>query len=721
MTATEYAAWFCRPCRILLSGALLLVPLCGALATEVVSKPKHLWSGTGQVFDARLSTVGEDAGIHLAVAGEGQLRYIHLSPDGDEVFDESYVGPLDGEVGIEVVDVALNLRDTNDGLAADVVVVAAGEDGKFTVYRGGFQVTERTWLPLESFYTVNSAIVEADLLQFDSQPELLMLTVDEKEKAEARLFLLSDPPTPVAKIYLATSHLRNPQYVALEPKPDRALAWGGYADPETLGLFVSKDAGESWKSSHGNVASGCSGEQGRPALAVADGLTHMSFGCSKDADREQGPTIRLLLDIMGPDPSERVVAPMDELREEQERVAVSALLAADDLLALLYCAPPNGTVRIAAGLVHEESWPTPHLELPAHCGDGALAQPRLFLDEDLLYIVSGDTEELRLDSVAVDLSHQCVPQCEDVECGPDGCGGVCHECDEDSVCDDSSHCICETEDIVGCLGKSPAVIEGCTQKVKVYPACSAEDEVMAADGYCSGGECHYRDEYWGQASPCAVDADCPASLPCIVPVCLANSCVSVFQGQCCQSDADCLTLSDCISGACTEGVCEYTGSQGCCISDNDCQDGNVCTPASCAAGTCDLSGYAPVQRWCIGDLPHDVDKCGAVHALPGECQPGDYGYAPALALCYGRVCGPPVEGEGSCGTCPEGYSCAANGEECTAKYHGTCRVGTAGASRAGDRGVLLLLLLLGAFIVPVFGARLAKRKLGKHTTCWGSQ
>jgi hypothetical protein len=95
------------------------------------------------------------------------------------------------------------------------------------------------------------------------------------------------------------------------------------------------------------------------------------------------------------------------------------------------------------------------------------------------------------------------------------------------------------------------------------------------------------------------------------------------------------------------------------------------------------------------------------------------GFSPVL--CYGRICGPPVEGEGSCGTCPEGYSCADNGERCTAKYHGNCRVGAGESSGGSDYGVWFLLLLLGAFIFPIFGVRLAKRKSVQFTTFWGSR
>ena len=205
---------------------------------------------------------------------------------------------------------------------------------------------------------------------------------------------------------------------------------------------------------------------------------------------------------------------------------------------------------------------------------------------------------------AADPACPCTPDCAGKECGDDGCGGSCGECDDgcgQAVCELGeclSLCLCNCEDKEcgedGCGGT-------CGECAKGYD-CS--DGVCTCTPSCGGKECG-DDGCGGICGDCAQYTTCQAGL--------------------CEPEpggpfSPCENNSDCGSGWCVEtdegDMCTML-----CI--EDCPNGWVCEPVS--AG------------------PDLVYMC-----LPATCQPG----------CEGKECGDDGCG-GSCGECAVGLSCNA--------------------------------------------------------------
>jgi hypothetical protein len=288
----------------------------------------------------------------------------------------------------------------------------------------------------------------------------------------------------------------------------------------------------------------------------------------------------------------------------------------------------------------------------------------------------------------------CIPQCQDKECGSDGCGLTCGKCDADEECNPLGQCHCVPQ----CKGKCAGADDSCGG------SCSDND----CQGCCEGVVCRdgNDDNYCGQSgSACAgctatgnecgsgscIGGQCvgqakPDGLRCQGGQCRAGSCCTgCWDGSACQtgtavgacgksgdecnpcsSTEDC-TLPICSAGtcsgahalageSCSTGVCDAIG-QCCagCFSGSKCELGdgdNACgtkgdTCIDCAAanecqtGVCDKSSGK-----CLTESVPDGSLCTDGHCLAGQC-------------CTGCVDG---------NTCYPGtdiYQCGVNGDSCT--------------------------------------------------------
>ena len=253
----------------------------------------------------------------------------------------------------------------------------------------------------------------------------------------------------------------------------------------------------------------------------------------------------------------------------------------------------------------------------------------------------------------------CMPNCEGMECGGDGCGGSCGECEEpgtmcnDGVCGSGCQPHCEERECGddGCGGTCGDCPEGgqCHDGIcdrNCYPDC--EGKHCGGDG--CGGSC-------GECGPWECDAGNCVHEPECEPFCLSNDyeCGEGYPG-------------------CSCGDCEEIpgGSYSCehnqCICQPQC-DGRECGDDQCGGDCgqceegsfCDDSGNCHIDCnwWCQGK------ECG--HLDNGGCQCGDDGCGGAcgtechdnmcvFVACNGLECGDDGCG-GSCGECPEGKAC----------------------------------------------------------------
>ena len=157
----------------------------------------------------------------------------------------------------------------------------------------------------------------------------------------------------------------------------------------------------------------------------------------------------------------------------------------------------------------------------------------------------------------------CTPDCEDKECGDDGCGGSCGECGEDQVCGEDKLCLCAFETCeAGCCAEEEQCFDGA--------CCTAScDGLACGDDGCGGscGECGVG-TVCSEAGACVCefqtcgDACCPDGDLCFEEACCPPDCADVACGDdgCGGSCGECLgEWAQCEAGACVEPCPDLTG------------------------------------------------------------------------------------------------------------------------------------------------------------------
>lgn len=263
----------------------------------------------------------------------------------------------------------------------------------------------------------------------------------------------------------------------------------------------------------------------------------------------------------------------------------------------------------------------------------------------------------------------CIPDCDGLACGDDGCGGLCGICSASEACiqskcvplctdcEDNSQCpegfLCSS-DPLGVLKK-----RYCAPPCNENESCPTGMECPAGASYCVSSpalSCYENDIYAGNL--CGdiywINEDCPPDLPCsdssVSCACPEANCAGrecgtngCATGNCgvCQPGETCVDGQCCISN-CSGKVC---GEDGCgricglCLEGDSCSDsGQCCTPQGCGDQECGLDDFG-----C---------PCGSCGPL-GECINGQCACEPD---CDGKSCGSDGCG-GSCGCCMSPLDC----------------------------------------------------------------
>jgi formylglycine-generating enzyme required for sulfatase activity len=209
----------------------------------------------------------------------------------------------------------------------------------------------------------------------------------------------------------------------------------------------------------------------------------------------------------------------------------------------------------------------------------------------------------------------CTPDCDDLDCGDDGCGGSCGACDDGALCTDGQCVVCT-------------------------PDCAGRD--CGGDG-CGGscGECgdDAACSYWGQcevtcAGNCSCDVLCGSVTKCHVDNCLdandacfATDCVDIlFCLQECGQDEGCQAA--CIDAAPAEDLAVFE-EIGACLHTYCAPDVLKTCDTTCDGVDDDCDGvvdddYASVETTCGED---DCVAAGVTNCTDGEvmdtCAAGD--------------------------------------------------------------------------------------------------
>jgi len=256
----------------------------------------------------------------------------------------------------------------------------------------------------------------------------------------------------------------------------------------------------------------------------------------------------------------------------------------------------------------------------------------------------------------------CIPECDGLVCGGDGCGGTCGQCQEGWQCvnggTNCAECTCDGkacgDDGCGNSCGTCQTDEACHDGACIHLGCSP----LEGPG-CDGCGC--------EACVCEVD-----------PYCCETQWDDLCVAQCADPCGEpCPCLPDCAGKACGDDGCG--GSCGTCPAETACEEG-ACVPViPCDgvtyAGCCDEQ----VLKWCENDslktidctnnqAPNDVCgwkeaagfyDCGGSGADPGGTNPL---YCPGTCVpdCTAKECG--NDGcDGSCGVCDAGFDCSVDG------------------------------------------------------------
>jgi len=233
----------------------------------------------------------------------------------------------------------------------------------------------------------------------------------------------------------------------------------------------------------------------------------------------------------------------------------------------------------------------------------------------------------------------CVPSCEWVECGDDGCGGNCADCPEGQFCSWEGLCMeggggCEESPVPGCGG---CACETCVCNLDPFCCESSWDSLCVEECLYDCGGCGDAPETCGNGI-CAADD--------------GENCGT------CDKDCGCLGGEVCMFDTCCKPACagKECGDDGC---------GGTC-------GECDVGCSCSAEGQCLGEcgcIPNcALKECGdnGCGGTCGECEKGaqcnaDGTCEPICAPdCEGRECGNDGCG-GTCGDCPAGETCLPNG------------------------------------------------------------
>ncbi|NOZ01236.1 MAG: hypothetical protein GXP54_05025 [Deltaproteobacteria bacterium] len=261
---------------------------------------------------------------------------------------------------------------------------------------------------------------------------------------------------------------------------------------------------------------------------------------------------------------------------------------------------------------------------------------------------SDDVKEVQIgseiiDGVAHDLSSEaCVPNCEGVVCGGDGCGDVCGYCPYGFIC------------------KVGLCIEYCEPE-------------------CEGKECG-DDGCGGLCADCADNEYCSPSFTCVLkscePTCDVNECGPDGCGGSCGSCKDGFV---CLDGRCeTDTSCHDVTAVGVCDDKTLlwCQDG-VLQKETCDTTNGWVCGYSQTAKKFACVIPEQCEpQCTGKECGPDLCG-GQCGQCGGIEVCStGGACGPPcgdVTEEGACqdntlSFCHQGillmYDCESAGKKC---------------------------------------------------------
>ena|GEM_PF-1699078 len=264
----------------------------------------------------------------------------------------------------------------------------------------------------------------------------------------------------------------------------------------------------------------------------------------------------------------------------------------------------------------------------------------------------------------------CAPDCDERECGGDGCGGSCGGCDQEGAVCVGGQCTCTPAVGSACCGDAVCPVDSCGVKGAAVESCAygcGNGTCLPCVPACDGRDCGAD----GCGGVCG-DAPCDGGEQCVEGVC---SCVEEGEVVCCGAGGGSrCEIDSCGAEVEDLGVCEWGCEDGGCLPcPTDC-DGRECGDDGCG-GSCGPCGEDEqcvegaclcVSGWtvsCCDDARCSYDSCGGYEGVVEECPYGcaDGACQPCVGDCDGRECGDDGCGV-SCGSCEDDEVCTLAGQ-----------------------------------------------------------
>jgi hypothetical protein len=181
----------------------------------------------------------------------------------------------------------------------------------------------------------------------------------------------------------------------------------------------------------------------------------------------------------------------------------------------------------------------------------------------------------------------CAPKCDGAQCGADGCGGTCGQCDANQVCTADKRCACAPK----CEGKQCGD-DGCGGSCGTCTpgqTCNASGTCNCVPN-CQGKQCG-SDGCGGTCGACTGSMVCDTNAGMCQATCTPNcagkscgddgcggSCGSCGAGLACNPSGQCACVPNCTGRQCGDNGCG--GSCGNCASGQTCSTSGTCATAA---------------------------------------------------------------------------------------------------------------------------------------------
>lgn len=194
---------------------------------------------------------------------------------------------------------------------------------------------------------------------------------------------------------------------------------------------------------------------------------------------------------------------------------------------------------------------------------------------------------------------ECLPACEDKECGDDGCGGLCGICPEGTTCNEGK-CDCIPQHHKDCCGMAVCWFDGCGnegEKIVDCPYGCAAGVCLACIPNCEDKECG-DDGCGGSCGECN-EVSCDENLVWTTQECIEGKCVS--------NSVNCNDNNSCTRDYCDpENGCTHENNDGVICGPLSCSNGIVWTMPTCNGGVCNPA----VVLSCDDMIDCTSDECG---------------------------------------------------------------------------------------------------------------